>query len=259
MHSILKHLMTTRNNSQEMELGAAPELGATLPQALYGQLREKILTGALKVGQALRQEELARHFRVSRVPLREALSRLQADGLIEARPHRGFAVTALHPDQIVEVFELRMAIEEHAGCIAARERTPADIAEVEAVLKQMESLNPKSPDYQDRWARLNYDFHSRIIASSGRMRLARIAGNLRSAVEPYVRMELGITGDVEDAEREHRKIFKALRAGDAKGLAQLSRAHVEGTARRLLKGLREGTPSRSPRVNARRTKAAAKN
>lgn len=205
---------------------------------LYERLRGSILVGTLQAGQVLRQEELARSFNVSRVPLREALSQLEADGLIESRPRRGYAVTALDQAEIVEVFDLRMLIEEHAGRIAALSRTPADVVEVEKLVVVMEQLDPKAPDYRSRWTLLNYEFHLRIIECTRRKRLSRIAGTLRSTVEPYVSVEIDLTGNAEAAAREHREMLEALRAGDAAGLAELSRQHVESTARRLLKGLR---------------------
>jgi DNA-binding FadR family transcriptional regulator len=78
-----------------------------------------------------------------------------------------------------------------------------------------------------------------MINSSRRRRLTRVASNLRSAVEPYVRMELSLTGDVDEAASEHREMLEAFRAGDSAGLSELSRRHVEGTARRLLRGIRQ--------------------
>ena len=226
-------------NAEAAALGIdVPSLGdSSLPRQLYEQLRGHILVGTLKAGQVLRQEELARRFNVSRVPLREALSQLEADGLIESRPRRGYAVSSLHTDEIVEVFDLRMLVEEHAGRIAAHSRTPADLAEVERLVLAMERLDPGAADYRHRWTLLNYEFHLRIVESTRRKRLSRIAGTLRSTVEPYVSVELDLTGNAETALREHREMLAALRAGDATGLAELSREHVESTARRLLKGL----------------------
>lgn len=211
---------------------------APLPQVIYDRLRGDILVGALEVGQVLRQEEIARQFNVSRVPLREAFSRLEADGLLEARPRRGFAVASLDPKEILEVFELRMVIEEHAGLVAAQSRTEQDVRDVEDIVAAMEGLDPADDYFTSRWTLLNYDFHARIVASSGRKRLARIAGNLRSSVEPYVRVELSMTGDVEEAGREHREMLEAFRARDGKALAELSRRHVEHTSSRLLAELR---------------------
>jgi DNA-binding GntR family transcriptional regulator len=222
----------------ELALGDISAIEASLPRILYERLRANILLGTLKTGQVLRQEELARRFNVSRVPLREALSQLEADGLIEARPRRGYAVTLLEADEIVELFELRTVIEEHAGRVAARSRTREDVEDVERIVLAMDALDTGDPKFGTRWTLLNYEFHNRIIACSRRKRLGRIAATLRSTTEPYVRVEIDLTGDAVDAGREHREMLEALRAGDADGLAELSRQHVEGTARRLLKGLR---------------------
>ncbi|AZG07730.1 GntR family transcriptional regulator [Pigmentiphaga sp. H8] len=210
-----------------------------LPEIIYKQLRVNILDGTLKPGAVLRQEEIAKLFNVSRVPVREAMGRLETDGLIVLRPRRGYAVTELQQDEIVEIFELRMVIEEHAATIAARARTQDDIDAVEHLLLQMEALAARSANYDNQWASLNRDFHSRLVHASRRKRLANIADTLRDTVEAYVRMEMRLTGDVSQALREHREIFEAFKAGDAHGLAMLSRSHVEETARRLLSGLRQ--------------------
>ena len=240
------------DTSSPAEFGdvAAPA-DSSLPRMLYEKLRANILVGELKSGQVLRQEELARQFNVSRVPLREALSQLEADGLIEARPRRGYAVASLDPEEIVEIFELLMIIEEHAGRIAARSRTAQDIADVEAIVEALDTLDPKTEDFSRRWTLLNYEFHHRIIASSRRKRLTRIAGTLRSISDPYVGMEIDLTGDAEAAGHEHGEILEAFRAGDSCGLAELSRRHVEHTARRLLQGLRTRTLERKARSKRR--------
>jgi DNA-binding GntR family transcriptional regulator len=209
-----------------------------LPEMIYSRLRHEVLNGDLRPGQLLRQEELAQRFKVSRVPLREAMTRLEAEGLLVLRPRRGYAVMSLDQSDIVEIFELRMVIEEHAGYLAARARTQTDIQAVQHSLEQMENIEPVTPDHYGHWSKCNYEFHSRIIAASRRPRLLRIAGSLRDSVEPYVRIETGITGHVHDASHEHRDLFDAFRAGDADGLAALSKRHVQGTARRLLDGLR---------------------
>jgi len=218
--------------------GPTPEIPSSLPQVIYDRLKGDILSGVLEVGQVLRQEEIARQFNVSRVPLREAFSRLEADGLLEARPRRGFAVATLDPGEILEVFELRSVIEEHAGLVAAQARNERDVREAEELVERMEALDRSAPDFHADWMLLNYAFHTRIVASSGRRRLARVADNLRSSVEPYVRVELLMTGDVEEAAREHRELLEAFRARDGATLARLSRQHVDHTARRLLAGLR---------------------
>lgn len=212
---------------------------ALLPSVIYRQLHADIVAGVLPSGQPLRQEELARRFNVSRVPLREALTRLEAEGLIEQRPRRGYAVAELDASAIVEVFELRMAIEQHAGAIAARARNAEDIAAVGTLLDRMRRLDRSRADYVQQWTALNYQFHQRIISSSRRRTLTRVASNLRDSVEPYVNIEVSMTHSFDESEIEHREIYEAFKAGDADGLAELSRRHVESTSRRLLQVLRE--------------------
>jgi DNA-binding GntR family transcriptional regulator len=211
----------------------------SLPDMVYQSLREQILSGVLKPGQRLRQEELSRELDVSRVPLREAMTRLAADGLIVLSPRRGYAVTSLQPSEILEIFELRAVVEEHAAYRAAYARTKEDLAEVERILRASEALSLGSGRNIENWFQLNYEFHARIIVSSGRDHLSRFAGLLRDTVEPYIRVEVNMTGDVEEAQQDHRQLFAAFRDGDARELARLSRLHVENTAQRLLDGLRE--------------------
>ena len=226
---------TTMLEEEDIAIG---DYATSLPELVYRKLRSGILDGSLRPGIPLRQEEIARQFKVSRVPVREAMSRLETDGLLVLRPRRGYAVTQLDQEEIVEIFELRMVIEEHAGAVAARARTRQDISDVEQLVLRMERLAQTSKDYGSQWSQLNREFHARIIGSSHRKRLTATAETLRDAVEAYVRMEMRLTGSVDDALREHREIFQAFKTGDADALSRLSRQHVESTARRLMDGLR---------------------
>jgi len=221
-----------------VDAGDAADGEGLLPSLIYRQLHRDIVSGVLPWGKVLRQEELARRFRTSRVPLREALSRLEAEGLVELRPRRGYAVIELDAEAIVEIFELRVVIEEHAGAVAARARTAQDIVEVERLLIAMRRLDRTSPTYAQEWAALNYRFHLRIIEAGRRQRLLRIARNLRDSVEAYLTLDVAMIGSFEDADEEHTDILEAFRAGDAAGLAELCRKHVEDASRRLLKVVR---------------------
>ena len=229
--------------------------GESLPNLIYERLRIDILDGMLRPGQLLRQEELCKRFDSSRVPLREAMTRLVADGLIVLRPRRGYAVSSLQRSEILEIFELRAVVEEHAGMLAARARTQDDIERVGLTLTNMEKLKPDAGNYMQKWLRGNYEFHAGLIASSRREHVARYAAMLRDTVEPYIRVEMQMTGDVEEAEREHREIFDAFACGDAPRLAAVSRKHVESTAQRLLEGLKRLEETNSPRVTSARRRS----
>jgi DNA-binding GntR family transcriptional regulator len=227
----------------------------SLPDVLYLSLRERILSGALAPGSELRQEVLARQFGMSRVPVREALSRLQAEGLIVLRPRRGFAVTSLDIADIIEIFELRMVLEQHAVDTATRLRTAADVAAVEALLRRMETLPPETPGYMSVWLDINRAFHARIIASARRPRLANITSTLRDTIEPYVRIESHLTGGFDDARGEHRALFTAFRDRAGNRAGEISRDHCLGTMNRLLDSIR-ARQATTPLVFGRKPRGA---
>jgi DNA-binding GntR family transcriptional regulator len=210
----------------------------SLSETLYGSLREKVLSGSLPPGSELRQELIARQFGVSRVPVREAMNRLQAEGLIVRRPRRGFVVTSLDIPEIIEIFELRMVLEQHAIDTATRLRTEADVRAVEELLLAMEAVDPASETFVSDWLDINRSFHGRLIASARRHRLAGITANLRDTIEPYVRIESFLTADFTEATLEHRELFAAFRECAPNRAGALSRDHCLSTMNRLLDGIR---------------------
>lgn len=210
----------------------------SLPQAIYLALREALLSGQFSPGEALRQERLAREFAASRVPLREALNRLEAEGLVVLRPHRGFVVASLDLDEVIEIFQLRMVLEEHAGFVATEKRTQADVAEVGKLLASLEKIKIDRPSNIAKWAANNRQFHARLFELSRCNHVCSVTNMLRDKVEQYVRVEVAITGDLDRAELEHREIFKAFADGDARRAGRMSRQHCESTADRLIAALR---------------------
>ncbi|WP_424630140.1 GntR family transcriptional regulator [Bradyrhizobium sp. SYSU BS000235] len=210
---------------------------ASVSETLYGRLRDGILSGDFPPGLVLRQEELSRRFGASRVPLREAMTRLEVEGLVVLRPRRGYAVLSLEPAEIREIFELRAVVEEHLAGIAAKTRTEKDVAAVQQSLSRMERIAAKTPNQTDKWMDENSEFHARLLGAAHRRHAGRFAGMLRDQVEPYIRVEIGLTKEVMQAEDEHRRMFDALRAGDAPRLRKLCRQHCENTASRLIKAL----------------------
>ena len=216
----------------------APELveHTSLPAAIYGHLREAILSGNLQPGQVLRQEELAARFNTSRVPLREALQHLQADGLVVLRPRRGYAVTSLDEREVMGVLQLRMLVEGYAGYVATLARTEEDVKVLDACLREMSRLPSKeiSQSQLARWLVLNRRFHDTLFAAARRPDLQTLVSNLSAKIDPYIMMELSTTQDLADGHQFHREIFEAFKAGDAAKVAILSRTHCELTAQRFL-------------------------
>lgn len=210
----------------------------SLPETVYRGLREAILNGVFRPGQMLRQEEIAKQLGVSRAPLREALPRLEAEGIVVLHPRRGYAVVSLDPDEIAEIFELRMLVEERAAYLATLQRTDADVVQLRELVGRMAAIRPDDPTQIARWSDLNFQFHDNLFAPSGRRHYLRVVGSLRAAVEPYIRVEVGFTGELKEAAGEHEQLLDAFAAGDADRVAALSRQHCEHTLARLLAGLR---------------------
>lgn len=201
-------------------------------------VREAILSGRFPPGEALRQENLAKEFDASRVPVREALNRLEAEGLVVLRPRRGYVVASLDLDEVIEIFQLRMMLEEHAGFVATEKRTQDDVADLRKILDSLEETHIKNATDIATWASYNHQFHTRLFESSRRRHVCNVTNMLRDKVERYVRVEVAMTGELHRAQAQHREIFKAFAAGDAARVGLLSRQHCESTAERLVAGLR---------------------
>ena len=224
---------------------AIPPIGApppSLPECVYQQLREAILNGIFQPGEILRQEELARSLGVSRSPLREALPRLEVEGVVMLHPRRGYSVVSLDPQEIVEISELRLLIEAKAVHAATRARNAEHVAKLRRLLDEMAAQDTKADGFT-RWFKLNAEFHDALTVPSGLRHFRRVISSLRTIVEPYIRVEVILTGNVADAEAEHGQLFDAFASGDADRTAELTQLHIRHSAERLLAGLRERAQS----------------
>jgi DNA-binding GntR family transcriptional regulator len=214
-------------------------------EAAHRWLREMIFSGALQSGQALRQEDIARRLGISRLPIREALSRLATEGLVELKPRRGFYVTSLNVDEIEDIFEMRAMLEARAGQLAAENVTPADADAVDELVAELDTVVVPNARFE-RYAELNVQFHERLYQSCGRKHLRRQIAMLRDAVSPLIRILASETGELQRAHEEHRLLAKAYRRGDAERVAALSREHIDYTARALIQKLGSGALTDGP-------------
>jgi DNA-binding GntR family transcriptional regulator len=213
---------------ETIHAGDHPSLSAMI----YSWLHTAILNGTLGPGQVLRQEELAARFKTSRVPLREALQSLQAEGLVVLRPRRGYAVAALDGEQLIGLLQLRILVEGYAGYVGTLRRKQADVKIVSAALQEMEKLPVKltRESQRLRWSSLNRQFHAGIFAPSGNTHLLQISANLNAKLDPYIMSETVVTQRQEASREDHRRIYDAFAAGDADGVGRLSRLHCERIA-----------------------------
>jgi len=206
----------------------------------YIQMRDAILKGTWKPNGTLHQEDIAEWLGASRVPVREALKRLEGEGLVVQRPRRGYVVTPLEVDDIEDAFYVRAALEERAGQLAALNRTAEDIEAVEVFVIEGERRKPirLSEAGDPLFSELNLNFHSCLFQTSGRVYLTRLMAAQRNIVALYINVGRLVNASKDRVEEEHRDIFEAFKRGDAQACGQHCRLHVEHTGRLLLEELR---------------------
>jgi len=204
---------------------------ASVVDQVYGVIRERILTGALPRGARVHQEDVAADLGVSRTPVREALRRLAAEGLIEMRTNRGARVTDLEPDDMRPPYEARLAIEPGAARLAAQREVP----EARDRMRRAVDTQRRAIPHVARTFAANREFHIALAEASGNAFLVQFVEHLwvsrigeaiyEHQAESPARMSL-------DAD-EHEQILAAIEAGDARRAESLTRRHIGDAMKRM--------------------------
>jgi DNA-binding GntR family transcriptional regulator len=206
----------------------------SLTDIAYGWLHDSIVGGRIPAGHSLRQEEIAAELGISRLPVREALRRLEVEGLVLLRPRRGYTVASLNREEFEEVYDLRAMLEERAGYCAALHRRPEDIEPVALALAAFDAASSDEAIELTEFSRHNADFHARLFAVGGQPHLNRLLRVLQPSVERYARMGASFAEDLSESRAEHHGIFEAFRDGDAARCARLCREHCERIKQRMI-------------------------
>jgi DNA-binding GntR family transcriptional regulator len=194
-------------------------------------LREAINNGELEDGAVLNQAALAEHFGVSRVPVREAMRQLQAEGLIDTRAHRLAVVRSLDLERIIEICDLRAVVEGFVIERAVPEIGPEELAAARRVIAEMEAEQEHS-----RWLQLNARFHTTLYQPSGAQTSLELIEQLRVRGERYVRLWSRGTGihRRDEAGAEHDEICRLVEAREATAARRAVEAHIAHTRERLI-------------------------
>jgi DNA-binding GntR family transcriptional regulator len=168
------------------------------------ELREAIVRGHFKPGEKLDQEEIAELLNVSRIPVRQALRTLTAEGLVKMYPHRGATVAELSREELEEIYFLRGVLEGVAARLAAPKMDEAHIAKLQAILKKIDQLTNL-----DEWLDLNREFHNTIYEVINRPRLLEMIESLRNTSAPYIRDYIASPEYLEVTRLSHRRILEA--------------------------------------------------
>jgi DNA-binding GntR family transcriptional regulator len=197
----------------------------TLSDQTYEIVRRRILVGAMQPGTAVRQDVIAAELGVSKIPLREALGRLEQDGLLSSYPNRGYVVRDLSTDEASEVFALRLKLEPGAVAEACLRATPADHAAAEKALSC--GSRPSWPSHGDHVS-FNRAFHLALVRPGGHITF-QLMERLQILAERYVRVHIQEEGREDRARREHSQMLKAWLNGDAERVRELVIQHLQTT------------------------------
>ncbi|UOX92513.1 GntR family transcriptional regulator [Amycolatopsis sp. FBCC-B4732] len=203
-----------------MSAQVAPARRRGLADEVADRVRDAIFGGVYAPGSALREVELAEALGVSRGPVREALLKLEREGLVRSEWHRGTTVTALSDADVAELDSLRAALEQLAVALVV-ERAPG-LAEVDAVVGRME----RAADVHEM-VRCDLAFHDAVYAAAGHRRLREAWEAIRSQVHLFLLTRIGVEaeGYLDGIPAEHRELAEALRARDLDAALELFAVH----------------------------------
>lgn len=209
----------------------------TLSERVFDIVRERIVAGRLPTASAIRQDALAAELGISKIPLREALARLEQEGLLTSHANRGYFVRPMSTDQAEEIYALRLAIEPGAAAYAAAVANEADRA---AVTDAFVRLDAAAHDNLVEVAVRNRDFHVALVRPGKRLLTTQLVERLAVLAERYVIAHLEPAERESRAHREHSDLLNAFLARDGDGLEQLLTRHIGATLDDLRDQFRTG-------------------
>ena len=200
----------------------------SIRQVVYDTLKELILTGAVSPGEHLREREIAANFSVSTTPVKEALRRLEQEGLVMTKPRRGTYVSSRISDFMEEVSWARSALEGVAARLAAIKISDAEIEELRAQLEEMQRYTREGN--AEKLVELNERFHLRIRDIAKNDYVEQQISAVRDFDRVVRKQALSNPEELERAYREHRFIFERIAERDPDGAEEAMRSHIRRTA-----------------------------
>ena len=210
-----------------------PTQSSSLVEVAYQRLRRQILDNTLPPGFRALEQELANRLGISRTPVREALIRLQKEGLVEVIPRHGMQVLPVSAADMKDIYEVLTALEGAAVEIVAR-RAPTEAELAPLVQASRDMAKALKNDELDAWAEADERFHRGLIELSGNRLLVEAVLNLWDRAHRARMSTLRLRTKPVVSTKEHTVLLERLRAGDVKGAVEANRAHRERASRELL-------------------------
>ena len=200
-------------------------------EAAYAKLLAAIRNGEFAPGDRLRETDVASRLNLSRTPVREALRRLEAEGIVEHRPRLGAIIRQLSHGELVELYEMRSVLERTAAEMAAKHAGPAEIAALRDLNTTLASSDPTEA------AALNQDFHRGIYLATRNRFLLDAARALNNALMLLGPTTLDDPARIAEVSTQHSAILDAIAAGDVTGAGEAAETHLQTSLVHRLKVL----------------------
>jgi DNA-binding GntR family transcriptional regulator len=218
----------------------AIDSNATIPERIFSLLREAIVEGEIPSGSKISEPELARAYGISRGPLREAIGRLEACGLVVRRPNVGARVVTLSSKQLLEIFHVREALEGMAARLAAQNMTAAEISDLRRLLMQHGEQIDRDSDHAYFQREGDLDFHYRIVQGSHNRRMVELLCNDLYHVVRLYRYQFGMPSKRGPrAFIEHGHIVDAIERRDPEMAELMMRSHIRASRENVERLLKE--------------------
>ncbi|MDQ0219519.1 GntR family transcriptional regulator [Peribacillus cavernae] len=209
----------------------------TLHLKVTNVIRQEILNGNIEPGERLVQEDLAHSLGVSRMPIREALRLLEAEGLIQLEPHKGAIVKSMEVEDVEEIYELRSRLEGLAVSKSADKLSGEAIVELEKLTIQM-----KNSEEVEDFVKANIEFHSILMKHCTWKRLTAMIEKLWNGFPQHTPTML--SGQIDKSNKEHEEILEAVKRKDAEHAGVLISNHIKRTGVLLVKNMQDNRNKR---------------
>lgn len=210
--------------SKVSDIGATP--AASIIISKY--LREVIVSGELSENEPIRQEQIAAMFNVSKIPVREALKTLEAEGLVVFYRNRGAVVAAISEPELAQMFEVRILLESTILRLAVPNMTQKNFKKIALACDRF-----IMEDDVSRWAELNWELHLAMYEAANRPFMVDLIKSIHDKLERYLRVQLTVADGLIQADKEHRMILEACKKGNSDHAAELMKKHIAGVCRDL--------------------------
>ncbi|MEO0821504.1 MAG: GntR family transcriptional regulator [Pseudomonadota bacterium] len=221
-----------------MKPALAAEHAPVASSAVHATLRAEILDGRLEGGAPLRQGEIAQRFGVSKIPVREALRQLESEGLVAFRPRRGAIVREISDTEVLELFDVRLALECRALALAVPQMIEQDLRLARDIHAEYAAETDRA-----RWSALNLRFHHALLEPCANGTLLALLADVEERMGAAIRLRVTRVSGLERPLREHSAILDACAAGDGVAAVERLHAHIDTTRKEFVAHRRRSSTS----------------